>query len=176
MTKVSGSDLSSLAAQLADHDIRYLRVGEPRAEWFPVKPPELIAALSRHTEPRFREALISLFIRHPEYASFVPSIAASLDTAAGEVLRYFYTAAVYLQRFWLGTLSLYMGDFQLLPDFFGQTVFHLPAPDVYYGESGLRALADLQKQQTGFEWLAVYHSVMKLLLEQFRLNYDRQTG
>jgi hypothetical protein len=176
MTEVPRSDLPSLAQQLADHDIRYLRVSEPRGEWLPMKPDELIATLSHHSEPRFREALIPLFIRHPEYARYVPGIVISLDTHAGDVLRFAYTAAVYLQRLWMGTLSLYLGDIQLLPDLFGQSIFGLPSPEVKFGEAGLRTLADVHKQQTGYEWLPVYISVMDLLLQQFRLDYDRKTG
>jgi hypothetical protein len=83
---------------------------------------------------------------------------------------YTYTAAVYLQRFWRSTLKLLMGDFSLLPDHFGQSEFGLPSPDEYFGEAGLRALADHFQQKTGYEWLSAYQTIMSLFLQQLSLD------
>ena len=89
-----------------------------------------------------------------------------VDKDATKVLHHMYTAAVYLQRFWCSTLQLYLGKFSMLPDYFGQRYFALPAPAEHFGESGLRALAAHFQQQIGQEWLTVYESAVALLLAQ----------
>ncbi|MEZ4661192.1 MAG: hypothetical protein R2911_26890 [Caldilineaceae bacterium] len=129
----------------------------------------LIAELAQCAEPRLRAALIALFLRHPEYADFVPTILPFLDSAAAERLQHYYTAAVYLQRFWYSTLRIYLGDFPLLKNFFGQAVYQLPPADEKFGESGLRALAIYFQRITGFDWLSTYDSAIDLLLKQLSL-------
>ena len=85
------------------------------------------------------------------------------------MLRHLYTAAVYLQRLWLSTLRMYLGSFPLLPDHFGQSHYHLPAPNVSFGEAGLRSLASLYAARTGYDWLSVYHAAMNIFLQQLSL-------
>ena len=157
-----------LAAALEAVGVRYIRSSAPvRSGALP--PQTLIRALASHPEPRFRETLISLFLRHPEYSVFVPDLAASLDAGPAAHLRHLYTAAVYLQRMWQTTLRLYLGDFPLLPDYFGASEFGLPAPETYFGEPGLRALADQIQARTGFAWWNVYQTVIQLFLSQLSL-------
>lgn len=171
-------DNLTLIRQLAAEGVRHLRAVEAQAEAPHLDAATLIAQLAGHPDPRFREALIPLFIRRPEYSAVVPGLADSLKPPADTVLRHMYTAAVYLQRLWRGTLALYLGDFPLLPDYFGSHLFHLHSPGENFGESGLRALATLFKENTGDEWLSAYQSVMALLLDQLRLEIQgaRQTN
>ena len=171
MTNSVPSD-ATLAQQLARLGVRHLRVFQAGDDAPPLAVETLIARLAQHPDPRFREALIVLFIRRPAYAALVTSVASRLEPADTEVLRHMYTAAVYLQRLWRGALSIYLGDFPLLPDYFGLAFFGLPAPDEYFGEAGLRALADVFKARTGDEWLSAYDAVMNLLLEQLRLEVE----
>jgi len=110
-----------------------------------------------------------LFLRQPELHQYVPEVATSLDGQTADILCHFYTAAVYLQRFWLSTLQLYLGKFTLLPNYFGQSRYHLPAPEAHFGEAGLRALANYYTERTGYEWLAVYKTAITLLLAQLSL-------
>lgn len=157
-----------LVAALEAVGVRYLRSSAPvRAGTLP--PKTLIRALASHPESRFRETLISLFLRHPEYSVFVPELVASLETGPAIHLKHLYTAAVYLQRMWQTTLRLYLGDFPLLPDFFGKSEFGLPGPETYFGEPGLRALADQVRTKTGFAWWNVYQTAIHLLLSQLSL-------
>ncbi len=164
---------AALIQALATRSVCHLRAAKSAPDTPPLDDETLIAALARHPEPRLREALIALFIRHPEYAARVESLAAILEPSARETLQHMYTAAVYLQRFWRGALSIYLGRFTLLPDYFGQSLLGLREPDERFGEAGLRALAEHFKQKTGDEWLSAYESAMNLLLDQLRLELRR---
>ena len=159
---------SDLVAALEALGVRYLRAVAPVGSCA-IEPDDLIASLACHPQPRFREALIPLFLRHPEYASFVQESVFALDAGSATTLRHMYTAAVYLQQMWQSTLSIYLGKFPLLPDYFGKTDFKLPAPEVYFGEIGLRALADQFQAKTGFDWWSTYQSVIHLFLAQLSL-------
>jgi hypothetical protein len=163
-------DPSSLVEQLAALGVHTLRVREDAARYETPEPSQLIRAVATHPEPRLREALIPLFLRHPEYASLILPIVATLDQANAENLRRLYTAAVFLQRFWRTSLGIYLGETPLLPDHFG-ALWGLPAADKYFGEAGLRALAALQKRETGYEWLSAYQTIMDLFLKQLKLDY-----
>lgn len=69
-------DSATLAATLAAFGVKHLRTATA-AEPLPIAPPTLIAALSKHKEPRLRVSLIPLFLRHPTYAQYVPLLAAT---------------------------------------------------------------------------------------------------
>jgi hypothetical protein len=163
-------DSSLLVEQLASLGVRTLRVREMTASYQAPDPTQLIRDLATHPEPRLREALIPLFLRHPEYASLVAPIVAALEPTDAERLRRLYTATVFLQRFWRTALGIYLGETPLLPDYFG-ALWGLPAADEYFGEAGLRALAALQKQETGYEWFSAYQTIMDLFLKQLKLDY-----
>ena len=167
-------DDAALAQELARLGVRHLRVYRSAENVSPVAPESLIAALASHAEPRFREALIPLFISHPELASRVRKVIDGLEPLAALTLRHMYTAAVYLQRFWSRVLTMYLGDLPLLPDYFGTASFHLPEPSEAHGEAGLRALARMFERDFGgyyycVDWMGVYVNVMSLFLEQLRL-------
>jgi len=160
---------SDLVAGLAARGIRHLRVAGNAQMARCVTDTALITALAANPKPRLREALTLLFLRQPQLAVSVPDIADNLAPAAAMTLRHFYAAATYLQRFWHSTLQLYLTDFRLLPDHFGQIVFHLPSPDDHFGEAGLRALAAFFAEQTDHDWLSVYTATMELFLKQLSL-------
>ena len=159
----------ALVAALAAQDVRHLSVAEPVSSYAAIDVTTLITRLADQADPRLREALIPLFLLHPDLAEQAPGVIQPLSPPAADALRHLYTAAVYLQRFWLSTLRMHLGSFALLPDHFGQTYYHLPAPDVKFGEAGLRALAALYEGKTGLDWLSVYELTMNLFLQQLSL-------
>ena len=165
---VQSPENAQLVASLEMLGVRYLRAAS-RVRSEAIGPRTLITSLACHQQSRFREALIPLFLRHPEYASLVQELVLTLDAGSATTLRHMYTAAVYLQRMWQSTLSIYLGKFPFLPDYFGKTDFGLPVPEVYFGEPGLRALADRFKSETGFDWWSTYQSVINLFLAQLGL-------
>lgn len=172
MTADSDYTDAALAQQLARLGVPYLRVYQADEHAPPLDSEALIGALASHSEPRFREALIPLFVCHPELAPLVPRLVDTLESQPALTLRHMYTAAVYLQRLWRETLGIYLGEFAPLPNYFGQSFFGLPSPDEEFGEAGLRALAQNFKTRTGDEWLSAYQAVMDLLLAQLGLEAD----
>ena len=164
-------DTAALAATLAQLNVPYLRT-PTSAEPLPLDPAALMAALAQHPAPRVREALIPLFLRHPDFARDVPDLVDTLPPAAGLTLRHLYTAAVYLQRLWRGKLEMYLGALPALPDYFGQSEWGLPAPEEHYGEAGLRLLAKHFRDRTGDNWLSMYQKAITLFLNQLRLEAD----
>ena len=166
METITKADTSLLIAQLAAQGVRHLRAVKTVDSIPDFKPESLMADLACHADPRLREARILLFLRQPIYARYVPELVDHLEANASLTLRHMYTAAVYLQRLWRSTLGLYLGEFPLLPDYFGQSEFGLPAPDLYFGEAGLHALAALFQKKTGYEWLTAYRAAISLLLIQ----------
>ena len=172
-------DLNAIATDLERVGVPYLRVAAgptpSQSSPQPVQPDTLIRQLAQHDEPRVREALIPLFLRHPAYHRFVPALAASLDGQAAQTLRHFYTAAVYLQHLWHSSLGLYLGEFPDLPDYFGETRFGLPSPQVHWGEAGLRLLAARFEAETGDNWLTTYEGALSLFLAQQQVKIDADT-
>jgi hypothetical protein len=159
---------ATIAATLAEFDVRYLRTVE---ESGPVAttPAQLIAVLVQHPAPRVRESLLPLFLRHPEFARHVPNLALTLPPTAATTLRHLYTAAVYLQHLWRGQLESYLGEQPWLPDYFGQSEWQLPPPTVHYSEAGLRLLANHFQARTGDNWLNTYETAVSLFLQQLML-------
>jgi hypothetical protein len=160
--------LDVLAATLAEYDVHYLRVPKAGHPWSG-EPPGLISAMAQHPLPRARETLIPLFLRHPEFARYVPELVSALPSEASMMLRHMYTAAVYLQYLWRGKLEYYLGSGPMLPDFFGQSDWNLPPPTKHHGEAGLRTLAERFRSETGFNWLSTYQAVISLFLKELRL-------
>ena len=169
MIQEKSFDAESLAATLAQYDVQYLRTATPTAP-LDLEPASLIAAISQHSDPRLHEALIPLFLGHPEFAIHVPELVDVLPSAASKRLRHLYTAAVYLQRLWRSKLQMYLGPSPLIPDYFGESQLGLPAPTEYFGEAGLRMLAKNLRTETGANWLSAYESIISLYLYQLRLS------
>jgi hypothetical protein len=164
-------DEAALAATLAQYDVYYLRTAT-KANPLPINPPDLIAALAQHSDPRLHEALIPLFLRHPEFAVHVPHLVDQLPSDASRMLSHLYTAAVYLQRLWRSKLEMYLGPHSLLPDCFGESEWQLPPPDEHFGEAGLRVLGAKLHSLTGYNWLSTYQTVMSTYLKQLRMKFN----
>lgn len=157
---------SELIAALRQCGIRYLMAVDASASSPTIDLPELVGRLAAHPEPRLREALIPLFIRTGNSSETVKLALTDKTPQEREIIQHMYTAAAYLQRLWHSTLGIYLDDLQLLPDLFGQTQYHLPAPTEDYGEAGLRSLAAYFQERTGYDWLSTYESVVSLFLQQ----------
>ncbi len=156
--------------------IRYLASGEIKEETNANLPlPVLIGRIAESADPRLRLALIALFIRHPRNSSIVPDLASRLDEPARTELKTFYMAAVYLQRYWMPRLKLYMEDFPLLPDLYSKEL-SLPEPEDRHGKNGLYALADWHASRSPypFNWRASYLKVTDLLFAQFRMEESNE--
>jgi hypothetical protein len=118
--------------------VDYLAFSEAPGE--PLDDETLIASLAAHAQPRLVQALIALFLLHPELAPLVPPLRARLAPAAEVELVAHYLAAVYLQSMWRVRLDHYLPPTPDLPDYFSAELGLPDALDLY-GEAGLYALA-----------------------------------
>lgn len=106
-----------LVSELWARDVRFLFAEDfcPNPQ---MESADLIQLLAGSDEARLRMALIPLFLRHPELSSEVNESDEALDPKALEFLRFYYTAAVILQRKHQEDLVEIFGAQQPLPDLF----------------------------------------------------------
>jgi len=158
-----------LVSALADEGIRFLAGGDDNNRGARLAAKDLIRALAADPDPRLRLALTALFLSHPEYHVFVPGLASQLDGSAKIELQARYQAAVYLQRIWKTRLGYYLGDYQMLPDYFSREL-GLPPPEERFGKTGLIALAEWHRDRSEFPFnrLASYQKSLELLIGQLR--------
>lgn len=161
----------SLSAQLYRMKVPYLRELEEYNGQIDLSHEQLIYELASNGESRVQEALIPLFLRYPELASLLPNVLETLPIQAQSKLKHFYTAAVYLQRLWQTRLLDSVGKTPMLIDLFGQSEFGLAEPNQHYGELGLRQLAEIFTEETGFDWYSVYESILESFLQNLRIIY-----
>ncbi|MDE0301355.1 MAG: hypothetical protein OXN17_22235 [Candidatus Poribacteria bacterium] len=176
MVNATENDRNQIVENLRILGICYLASGEMNKEARNrLSPRVLIKRIAEDSDPRLRLALIALFIRHPQHSTIVSDLVGQLNEPARTELKTFYTAAVYLQRFWMPRLKLYIKDFPLLPDLYSQEL-SLPKPEDRHGKNGLYALADWHASRSPyhFNWRASYLKVMDLLFAQLRMenNYE----
>ena len=165
------NDRDMIVENLRGLGVCYLASGEIKQEARDYVPPQaLIKRIVENSDPRLRLALIALFIRHPQHSAIVSDLVGQLNEPARTELKTFYTAAVYLQRFWMPRLELYMKNFPLLPDLYSKEL-SLPQPEDRHGKNGLYALADWHASRSPyhFNWRASYQKVMDLLFAQLRM-------
>lgn len=171
MVNVTENDWNLIVENLKALDICYLASGELKQEAKDSLPPQaLIKRIAENSDPRLRLALIALFIRHPRHSAIVSDLVEQLNEPARTELKTFYMAAVYLQRFWMPRLKLYLKDFPLLPDLYSEEL-SLPEPEDRHGKNGLYALAEWHANRSPyhFNWRASYLKVTDLLFAQLRM-------
>ena len=134
-------DIDRVVTNLYSLGVRYITLSEDAEPYESLPPEQLIAALINSDDVRVEYALISLLLRHPEYANAVPQALNILPTNRADVLKRHYTAAVYLQRMYRPALAIYLGTIIPLPDHFSKEL-ELPSPNDYYGVIGLQELVD----------------------------------
>jgi len=165
-------DGDTLVAALRERGVDYLAPSD--AQGAPLSDETLIAGLAASDNPRLVQALIALFILHPDLAPLVPALRSRLTAAAAVELLAHYTAAVYLQSMWRIRLNHYLPPQPDLPDYFSAEL-GLPGPDDLYGKAGLYALADWHSAHAPgrANHLSEYQGVAELLLEDIKLKARR---
>jgi hypothetical protein len=150
-----------IVAELQRLGVRYLSRGTSTAYNQTHPPEKLIAELTRQPSSRVRSALISLFLARPEYAAHVPGALTQINDVEGIRLRFFHTAAVFLQQKYRVNLDMF------LPDLFSEEI----------GVSGesmdnkLRDLGRKHQQVSGLHinWQGTYENAAKHLFRQWEL-------
>jgi len=160
----------TLVAAIREQGITYLAPSDAQPTEAISSEADLILAILEHPDPRLHLALVSLFIRHPDWAGHVPALVKRLSSSHFLNLQTLYMAAVYLQRLWLIHLSLYLDNLSLLPDLYSHQL-GLPPADERFGKAGLYALAEAWSARSPypFNWLASLNKTMELFLTQLSM-------
>jgi hypothetical protein len=158
-----------LVAELELLDIRYLsRQAAYRAER--VRPPEnLLADLVRQPSARVRSAVIAVLLTHPEYADAVPVALQSLPPLEQWTLRFFYTAAVFLQQTFAEPLRKHLATrWKWLPALFADElgVSKEGTPREWLVQLGRE---HERRTQMVVNWVGTYEDVVRRLLRQWEL-------
>ena len=165
---MSTYDRDTLVANLRLMGVGFLAPSDAKTGQL-MLPLELIQALVSQADPRLRVALVALLLRQPDLASQVSALVDRLDQPARLDLQTLYTAAVYLQRLWRTRLGFYLGDFEILPDYYSTTL-SLPPADERYGKVGLYALAEAWAARSAYPYnrLASLNKTLELLFDQLK--------
>lgn len=167
-------DGERLVAALRARGVDYLAPGDAQGE--PMADETLIGMLAMDDNPRLRQALIALFMLHPQLAPIVPPLRTRLGAAAEVELLAHYMAAVYLQCMWRIRLNHYLPPTPDLPDYFSDEL-GLPGPEDEYGKAGLYAVADWHSAHAArANHLSEYEGVAELLLDRLWLQAERRVA
>jgi hypothetical protein len=160
---------NQLVDELWARDVRFL-MGSQSSPIPLLAPANLIASLAERTNARVRFSLISLFLRHPELSTEVQNAnnLLLLQTNHRNVLRFYYTAAVFLQRKYKQQLTRLLGKQPELPDLFSSIlgVRHESNPDL-----ALKQMAKQHQVLSGqaVNWLGIYEHAAEVWLKQMEL-------
>jgi hypothetical protein len=156
-----------LVSELAQLGVNYLS-RQAVVPTIPRSPRIILAELVRQQSSRVRTALISLLLANPQYASQIPAALKRLGARDSLTLKLFYTAAVYLQEKYVGSLKKFSRfPWTELPDLFSSEL-------AISGESvqeRLIALGDLHMRLTGVQlnWVGTYENAAKDLIRRWQM-------
>jgi len=157
-----------LVSELWARDVRFL-MGRQFISTPLLAPADLIASLAQSANARVRFSLIPLFLRHPEFSTEVENADRLLSSQTNQyVLRFYYTAAVFLQRKYQKQLLYILGKQPQLPDLFSSI---LSVPPETNPDEALAQLAKRHQVLSGqfVNWLGTYEHAAEVWLKQMEL-------
>lgn len=157
-----------LVSELWARDVRFL-MGRQISSAPLFAPAKLISLLAQSTNARVRFSLIPLFLRHPEFSTEVEKADKSLSSQKNKhVLRFYYTAAVFLQRKYQERLIHILGKQPQLPDLFSSKLGFVPETNP---DQTLERLAKRHQILSGqfVNWLGTYEHAADVWLKQMEL-------
>lgn len=131
----------------------------------PLELTELLKELIQSSSPRLKLGVTAFFLVRPDQASMVPKVFSLIvGKQAVHLFKCYYTAAVYLQRFWKSQLVVFSR--KILPDYFSQEL-GLPPPNLLHGRFGLVALEELmqKKMKYPYNYQSSFNSLIRILQE-----------
>jgi len=154
-----------LVAELAELGIRYLSRHSIAPPVQTHSPAELIADLTRQPSSRVRAALIPLFLAHPQYAAHVSEAEKSINSEQIITLKFFYTAAMLLQR--KHAASFQKDGAPILPDLFSAEL-GISGTNI---DEQLHDLGEKHQAASGMRlnWAGSYENAAGHLLRQWEL-------
>ncbi len=165
-------DRDRLVAALRELGVDWLAPSD--AQGAPIADEALVASLAAHEDPRLRQALIGLFLLHPELGEIAPRVRGQMTEEAGRELIVYYLAAVYLQEMWRIRLSRYLPPQPRLHDYFSRAL-GLPPREDEHGSAGLYALAEWHSAHAPvrFNYRSAYEGTADLLFQCLKLKRRR---
>ena len=161
-----------LVSELWARDVQFL-MGRPLSSKPQLTPANFIALLAESENARVRLSLIPLFLRHPELSDEVEKADKLISTQAKQTtLRFFYTAALLLQKKYRERIHEIFGEQSSLPDLFSvQSGISLDAPP----DQALAQLAQRHRILSGrfINWTGTYEHAAEVWLKQMELQRDQ---
>jgi len=151
---------ADLVDRLAVYDVTHLGGGSadagrpsPYQNVAAVAAPRLLRDLARAPEPRLRDALIALLLRHPEHATTVRAVLSALapDDSTRASLTARLLAAAALQRIHRAALAQDLPGYALIDVADLVAAYDLPSPEDEGGQALLRAAKEALAGRHG--WL-----------------------
>jgi hypothetical protein len=159
-----------LVSELWARDVRFL-IGHPFSSTPVFTPEKLISLLAQSVNARVRLSLIPLFLRHPEFSAEAEKADRFLTPQLSQnVLRFYYTAAVFLQMKYQERLHKIFGGQNQLPDLFSSKLGVLPEKDPSHNLFQLAKRHQILSEHT-INWLGTYeHAAERLIkhMEKFK--------
>lgn len=165
LESISDDDLVS---ELWARDVRFLMPHSANLK-SSMTPEYLISALAQSNNARVRFSLIPLFLRHPEFYVEAEKADKLLNSNTSQhVLRFYYTAAVHLQKKYHQQLKEILGNYIELPDLFSKIL------EVDKDENPESALVQLGKRHQVLSgrfvnWIGTYEHAADVWLKQMEL-------
>jgi hypothetical protein len=157
-----------IVAELERLGIRYLSRENGEAAAQPWPPATLLADLMRQPSARVREAVIAVLLLHPTYAQAIPAAVAQLPEPEQMALRFYFTAAVLLQRQYADVLRPRLAKpWHWLPDLFSH---ELGVPGRGAPRERLERLGAAHRARTGraVNWTGTYENVARKLIRRWQ--------
>jgi hypothetical protein len=164
VTRQAIVDEDQLVAELHQLGIPYLSNRQVTPPQSPRSPEQLLADIIQQPSSRVRTAVIGVLLIHPDYAGYVPTALGLLSENQRQLLKLFYTAAVYLQRIYQNELSVTLGtEPAWLPDLFDEDLANTTAlsPQDAIQQLGIRH-QELTHSMTN--WAGTYKYVAQHLI------------
>lgn len=121
VSRQSLADEDQFVAELNQLGVTYLSNRLITLPKSPRSPEQILADSIQQPSSRVRTAVIALFLLHPSYAEYLPTALGFLNENQRQLLKIFYTAAVYLQRLYENDLTNTLGsEWMWLPDLYGE--------------------------------------------------------
>jgi hypothetical protein len=120
----------------------------------------------RQPSARVREAVIAVLLSHPTYAKAAPAALAQLPAPEQLILRFYFTAAMLLQRQYADLLRPHLTDpWHWLPDLFSR---ELGVTGEGAPRERLERLGAAQRASTGsiVNWTGTYENVARKLIRR----------
>lgn len=169
MNNASAITNDQLVSELWARDVQFLRNRSPLLPTRLLPTAQLIASLAQSADSRVCFSLIPLFLRHPEYSAHVIEADRSIRVNSARIaLRFYYTAAIFLQQKFHARINRISGKQDLLPDFFSKQLSVDPDTDP---DGALSDLAKRHNAMTGrsVNWVGTYEHAADVWLRQMEL-------